>query len=239
MKAELSVVSVFVVCVCSWSTASADLFTVEDNLVDGTFISVGNSVSGSFDLNPVIPNNGEYNVPYDVTSAFYTFTFEDDEDLRYTNGYTDLSVSQVSYNYRVYRRYTYRYYQDELERLQVNLEGQYSYDQTTWYQMQEYEESSSVTPYYAYYTYEYDRTSGYTGSMTITKYLGTSALASLSADGIVDFTLAATFGDFYYTGGTLTADIVANPVPVPTAVLLGGIGLGMANWRLRKRKTAA
>jgi len=76
---------------------------------------------------------------------------------------------------------------------------------------------------------------GYTGFLTLMQSLGQNALQSLSNDGIVDFTLRTSTGDIIYTGGTLTADIVANPVPIPSAVLLSSLGLGVAGYRLRRK----
>ncbi|MHC4700795.1 MAG: hypothetical protein ACYTFQ_09480 [Planctomycetota bacterium] len=230
----------FMVAACWLSqSASGAIFTVEDNLTDGwygTFITKGSPINGSFDLTKVLPNDGTYVQPYDVKSAYYVMNFRDDFDRHWSVDWTTEWVYHDQIlgmgGYRTRNQYGTHY--DEYELLRVNVEGEITYDDTTWY------ETDYIYMYHDYrdklwplpddYTYYYDRTQGYGGLLTIVQPLGTDALDSLSQDGIVNFTLTSIVGDIYYTSGTMTVEIV----PVPGAVLLGMLGLGVVGIKLRK-----
>jgi len=220
----------FVLAVCWLSqSASGDIFTVEDNIAGPVYLR-DSSVIGSFDFNPVLPTGGGYVQPYDVRSAYYVMTFQDDPgDLGYARSY----YTEWSYDWFTRTRTKYSTYYDQEERLQVNVEGEYSTDGTNWYSGTPYEYGGyAIVDNWPFtdYTYYYNNQEGYTGSLTIVQSLGMNALASLSQDGIVNFTLTPITGDIYYTSGTMTAEIV----PVPGAVLLGMLGLGVAGVKLRK-----
>lgn len=65
------------------------------------------------------------------------------------------------------------------------------------------------------------------------------ATATLSTLGILNMTVEADLGDFYFRGGTLTAQAASYPaaVPAPSALLLMGSGLiGIATAARRKIK---
>ncbi len=232
-KRSRAVLLIVAVCWLSQSTSGA-IFTVEDNIVGSRYLGYSTTVSGSFDFNPVLPTDGQYVQPYDVKSASYVMTFQDDSysDVTYDHDYT------TSWNFNLgawrYERTRYATYYDEYERLQVNVEGEYSTDGTNWhstdYQFAGVSIADNLWPAPDDYTFYYNRERGYTGSLTIAQPLGANALDSLSQDGIVNFTLTPLQGDIYYTSGTMTAEIV----PVPGAVLLGMLGLGVAGIKLRK-----
>jgi len=235
LRATLLVAAVCLSC----QNASAELFTVGNNLAANTYIGPGSSLSACFDLNSLIPADGQYNVPYDIISAEYTFYFADDGDLQFQHetysSYYCVGSGGFFNKYYIYQRYHYTYYDDEYEQVQVAIEGENSAGGTASYSTQQYTGADVTSSWNIYRTYNYDRVYGYTGSLTLTQSLGAGALAALSNDGIVDFTLTATTGDIIYMGGQLTVDVEPNPTPVPGAVLLGMIGLSVAGVKLRKR----
>jgi len=107
--------------------------------------------------------------------------------------------------------YTHDYWVDDYEHVRVDIEGQYPTSGGTAY----YSTTTQTGPIYSnpdFYYYS-DTTSGYTGSLTLVQSLGGDALASLSDDGVVDFTLTSIVGDIVYIGYTLTVIVVENPVP--------------------------
>jgi hypothetical protein len=223
-----------IVAVCWLSqSASGEIFTVEDDIAGSVRLIYGyNSVSGSFDFTPFLSPSQGYVQPYDVRSAYYVMNFQDDGDLTFDWEHTTEYQYHYSFPLGYWSRTRRVSYYDQNDRLQVNLEGEYSTDGTTWYNTDWQYGGTSTSTYWGLpaYTYYYNRQMGYTGSLTIVQSLGASALASLSQDGIVNFTITPTYGDIYYTSGTMTADIV----PIPGAVLLGILGLGVAGLKLRK-----
>jgi len=241
MSKQLTMILLMVVTCMLCQPASSEMFIVEDNLVGSVYLG---EVDGFFDLSSVVPTDGQYAWPYDVTSAYYTMTFVDDGDLAFDHSETtDWVWNPGSWMFYSgwYSRTITDYYYDQEDQFQVNVEGEYSTDSTYWFSRSESlgrwpTEHDGYNAEVAYYTEE----SGYTGSVTMVHSLGTDALASLATDGILDFTLTATYGDILYTGGTLTVDIEANPVPIldpvplPGAALLGMLGLSVAGMGLRR-----
>jgi hypothetical protein len=74
---------------------------------------------------------------------------------------------------------------------------------------------------------------------TGTKTFQINSLLTLNATGLLNMTLTAKLGDFYFLGSKLVANAVDSPaaVPVPSALLLMGSGLiGIATATRRKAK---
>lgn len=59
------------------TTSHATLMTFQDN-IGSTYIGPSGTISGGFNINGIA--SSEYNVPYDITSAYITFGFSDDID---------------------------------------------------------------------------------------------------------------------------------------------------------------
>ena len=219
-----------IVAVCWLSqSASGEIFTVEDDIASSVYLRYNyNSVSGSFDFTPFLSPSQGYVQPYDVRSAYYVMNFSDDYDR-----YCEFdNVGSWEYKVLWWERDRHVSYYDESEGLQVNVEGEYTTGGTPYHSTGWVHTGTTVSTYLLLpaYTDHFYRDHGSRGSFTIVQSLGASALASLSQDGIVNFTLTPLAGDMVYTGGTIIADIV----PVPGAVLLGILGLGVAGLKLRK-----
>lgn len=227
------------------ATAGAVLYTVEDNIANGTLITQGSQVTGTFDLNSQLAADPNYNAPYDISSATATFSFSDDGDVTYR---TSRTVTQRS-NWntcegnRYQTRTTYDYFVDEYEQVQVSMGLQVSQDGTNWYSVSavDYRTSSTATnshrheytyscglfgwstctDYYTHYVYTHyqtnniDETEGYNGNLVITTVLNTDNLDDLSLDGLIEFTVDGQNGDMILNSATLTADVNPNPAPVP------------------------
>ncbi len=229
-------------------TANATTISVYDDIIDNTYMSSGTTLSGLFDINPEVPTNGDYVIPYDVDSASYTFQFTDDGDLNYDHTYIRCS-SYSGYNYTVYNKYYYNYYIDEYEQVAVNMSGEVSSDGTDWYNITLYDGGSSSTYVYGswpnyhyvyYHYYYYDVEQGYTGIVTIQNPLGSAALDSLSDDGIINFSLTASTGDIIYNWGMLNAEITPNSFSVPDAsivLFLGSSLMGLAVFSRKSKKS--
>lgn len=238
--------------------AHAITVTVEDNVADNMLISGNQTVSGSFDINPpVLPNDGNYNLPYDVTSAVASFTFTDDNDVAFSNSQTFTTYSNWSTcsgtRYQV--QTTYDYFVDENEEVQMTMGAQVSNDGTNWYQLElldSQSSSSNTTSHnhsytyrcgtwnqstcYGYYTHyvttnyqtaNYDNTSGYTGQLTIDVILDTLNIGDLALDGAIDFTISGTAGDIVFNRGKLTANVNENPMAAPVPEPATIVLLGM------------
>lgn len=235
LRATLLVITVCVLC----QNASADVFEVGNNLTSGTRFGGSFSLSGQFDLNSVLPGGSQYNAPYNINSASFTFRFADDSDLLRTVG---MSASPYVYNSDTgyYERNVIEYRRSDMERVRVDIGDQSVFGQTTpdeqdYYLGRRFDTRLGSWPvYWYYYSHYYLHDTIYTGSVTITQSLGSTALASLSNNGILDFTLTGVVGDLNYLGGELTVDITPNPTPAPGAVLLGMIGLSAVGVKLRK-----
>ena len=109
---------------------SSLVFQIDDDIVNNIMISQGDQLYGSFDINTIIPDDGLYNAPYDITLAAYNFSFRDDgeknlQNISYSYAYTD--------NNRDSHYYVYHYYQDDLEGVNINIEGQPYADATNYY----------------------------------------------------------------------------------------------------------
>ncbi|RTZ99049.1 MAG: hypothetical protein DSY90_02285 [Deltaproteobacteria bacterium] len=84
--------------------------------------------------------------------------------------------------------------------------------------------------YYEWATLDLDFGTGGTQSFswevdTGTEIFTVGSIMTLSDTGLLDVTLTATSGDFYFDSATLTANGDAAPVPEPATILLMGAGL--------------
>lgn len=226
----------------SVGTANALSVSVLDNVPDDQYLWTGTSISGQFDLNPVIPTDGQYIIPYDVEGAASTFTFTDDGELNFMySTHSSYSYHHTSGSNQYYTRIEYEYFMNQDEVVQVNVAGQISIDGTNYYSMQtyngqefDYSQFLGLGRYRLFYTLEYDRIYGNGGSITLTQVFDNDSLSDLSEDGIVEFTITPLYGDIIFNSGILEAEINPNPnaVPIPGAIYLLGSGLvGLIGYR--------
>ena len=254
MKRLLVFVSVLTVCMCLCAPARADVFTVYDNIAGNVYLAPGNSASGSFDINALLASDPQFNAPYTITAAAYTFIFADDGEM-YPTGTTNVGgyflqgrTISGSYTYWNVARYADHIFHDEYESVGAFVEGDAVYDGTDLMVPQTSGILSTTRDRvywsdsyncYLYDTYHRNKATGYVGSIRIEELLSPTALASLSSDGILDFSVKSMTGDSIYTYGALTFEVLPNPVPTPSAFLLGGLGLSVAGWRMKRRKASS
>lgn len=248
------------------SSAYAAQITVSDDILADTYMAAGSSLNGTFNINSAVsalPNSGQYFLPYSISSAFFIFEFNDDlTDLTVGNSVTSVYKRyQKINNDEWYSRTITTWNFNEYEEVQLNIAGEISANGTDWYDMplanvggptldSETNNGTPNNPMWKYY-YTQLRTgqNGFTGTVTLTESLGTSALTDLSLDGILPFTLTMLQGDMVYRSGLLTADLDPNPAappgspgdsnlshtPEPTTALLLGFGLlGLAGVGRKK-----
>lgn len=126
--------------------AQAIEVTVDDNLADNMLIAEGQSVTGSFDINPALPTDGNYNLPYDVVDAVASFSFTDDNDVLHSNSQTLTTYTNWGtcdgHQYQV--QTTYDYFVDENDEVQMTMGAQFSSDGTTWYQLEVLDSQTST-----------------------------------------------------------------------------------------------
>ncbi len=122
MRTVLTFTYAVLLFLCYFGSANALTFSVNDNLADNLYMEGGSKISGHFDINPFIPNNGQYTKTYDIVSASFTFYFTDDLDVNFTN--PDSIDESRNYNYMdgffhpmrdVQKRDYYYYYHDSEE----------------------------------------------------------------------------------------------------------------------------
>jgi len=242
-----------ILCLYSVPNANALTITVDDNLQDNTLMSPGSLLNGTFDITSKIPANGQYIQPYKITGATATFQFTDNLDkLSLSNPVTSEYVKYETVGDKKYFiRYETQWKINPQEQVQVNIDGQISYDGTKWYEIPL---SNTGDPHLDkttgggknfFYTQLQTGEHGYTGTVTLTEALGLDGLTDLSLDGKVPFTLSMLQGDITYLSGTLTADLDANPLPDPAApvpepgtMMLLGMGFLGVTIYAKRRKNA-
>jgi len=213
---------ILMIVAASWlsQSASATILVVEDNS-DSRVVSEGSQVNGSIDIDSAL-DDVQYVQPYDIRSVICTFEFQDDGDLRSEYCTSDsyyvplphphdaLSIGPAYAHVLVIDNY----YVDDPEYVRVDIAGQYFVSGGTTHHTTT---QSRVTYQQPVYIVSNDRTSEYTGSLTLSQSFGANGLASLSDDGVVDFTFTSILGDIVYLGYTLTIDIEENPLFDPSA----------------------
>lgn len=210
-----------------FSTAAWPItFTVNDNL-GAQYVGHGGSVAGQFDINSVL-SAPEFNRPYDITSAVFSFSFSDDGDTPVYESGPTLGAYQFwsgphangPYTYYNYWRGNQTTYRDEAEAVTVTVEGQSangatdSFDDYAYHALH-FDTSYWLTQFTVYrqdWTQDVTHTTGHRGDIVITAALTGAALDALATDGIAGFNIASSVGDFNFNSATLTVTATENPL---------------------------
>jgi hypothetical protein len=223
----------FAFLLCIAGPASAIVVTVEDNLADDMMVTQGQTVTGTFDINPpVLPDDGNYNLPYDIQSAVASFEFTDDGDREQTGSTT----TTVYRNWNTHNgsrwmtRTTVDYFFDAEEEVQLDIGTQVSTDGTSWYELEVVRSDTTATDTSRHqhsYTYQcnediwgnYDLCTGYYTHYvhTTRRYINNDETQGYSGGLTIDIALDATNladlsldGAIDFTVQGTTGDIIFN-----------------------------
>lgn len=200
------------------SPAGAIVVTVDDDLADNLLIQKDQTVTGKFDINPpALPDDGNYNKPYDVTSATASFTFQDDKDVAFKNtqSFTSRTNWATCNGDRFETITTYNYFIDENDEVQLTIGAQVSKDGTSWYDVKiEKSSTTSVSTTTHKHAYTYDCNCDVWGCDTCTGY-NTHYITTHQTIKEVEQTSGYT--------GELTIDVAFDPVNIADLSLDGEI----------------
>jgi|GEM_PF-3598568 len=243
MKKTLSLLAI-AACL-SASTASALTITVNDNILDGTYLAAGNTLNGSFNLASALPSVGNFV----LTSALATFLFQDNADTLSQQTITGEWKSQDNGNKFLTRNIdTWNTNPAEGASLSIagmTITGKTAYSESLQDQKSSFYFIGSGSNKVKYTTIERSGEKGYSGEFELSQTLDTALLLDLSH---IAFSLTGIEGDLKVKSGTLTAefepattpaeDIAPVPTPEPSTMALLGLGLAGIGIAARRRKNS-
>ena len=231
--------------------AEAAVMNVSSNLASNLYLN--SYTPGSFDISSLLIPANNYAAPYQVSSASVLFSFSDDASdatlaSSYYTAYTPAAITSRLY---------VSAYTDPSESASLSIGSQNANGSTAYYSVPSHLVGTTLDwSYYAnncpgYYgqpcnhqlfqgtTFNYQSTSGYTGSFNLGFNLDAANLAALASGGILNFNLGRT-GDLVLNSATLTLDITENPaitsaVPEPETYGMLLAGLGLLGFAARRR----
>lgn len=234
-------------------SAEAAVLNVSSNLANNLYLN--SNTSGSFSIASLLTPASNYVAPYQINSASVMFSFSDDANdatltSSYYTAYTPAAITS---------RLFVATYTDPSESASVSVGGQSASGSTAYYSTPSHLVGTTLDwSYYAnncpgYYgqpcnhqlfqgtTFNYQSTSGYTGSFNLGYNLNAANLASLASGGVLNFSLGRT-GDLVLNSAMLTFDITENPaaisaVPEPETYGMLLAGLGLLGFAARRRTT--
>jgi len=135
------------------SQVNAFSIITDDNYYDSTYLN-NRIIYGTFDINQQLSG---YNLPYDINSAYVTFTFFDDNDSKdigpyYTRYNQTNTYKENSILYSKYVRSYYNQYYDDSDFVDLSIAGQLIEKHTDFYEVTTFRSEvldyfESISPY--------------------------------------------------------------------------------------------
>ncbi|MCP4670798.1 MAG: PEP-CTERM sorting domain-containing protein [Desulfobacula sp.] len=209
-----------------------------------------------FDINGLIPQNGQYTKPYDINILSMTFTFNSPAQWAFFPIVGPSKPWKTFVLAHWYKRDVINYHQDpERDMVKLEIPFQDSYNavfgfvpannskekigepELYWDYVVEGWDEYSADIYYAHFNQYWEEYSGFNGDINLSIDFGDNwVVPSLNDTGILDINYQWLVGQGTFKSAKMSFEIQPNTVPIPSTLALFGLGLlGLAGITRRKK----